>query len=117
MILRFLTDQDFNDDIVAEVRSKKPDLDLISVREIGMARASDPNILEWAAQNDRVLLTHDVNTMTAHATQRLRAGLSLAGVVIVPQLLSIGKAVEDILLIVELGDSRDVEDQLLFLPL
>ncbi len=40
--------------------------------------AADPAVLAWAAAEERVLLTHDVATMTASAYERVRNGQFLA---------------------------------------
>ena len=52
--------------------------------DVGLLGKSDPMVLEWAAREMRVLLTHDVRTMRYHAYARLAAGLSMPGVFVVP---------------------------------
>lgn len=44
------------------------------VQDAGLSGSDDPTVLEWAAQEGRVLLTHDVATITHHAYERVRAG-------------------------------------------
>lgn len=117
MSLRFLTDEDFIESIVEQLRAKLPDLDIVSVRDVGLARRLDPVILAWAARNGRVVVTHDVSTMTDHASARLAAGLPLTGLIIVPQRLPIGRAVEDLLYIATEGTESDLANQFYFLPL
>jgi predicted nuclease of predicted toxin-antitoxin system len=34
---------------------------------MGLSEADDPTVLEWAAQHNRVVLTHDIATMTNFA--------------------------------------------------
>ena len=55
-------------------------------------------MLEWAAGENRVLLTHDVATMTHHAYERVQAGLPMPGVFEVGRRVAIGEAIDDILL-------------------
>ncbi len=62
-MLRFLSDENFNGDIVRGLFLRKPDLDLVRVQETGLRKADDPTILAWAAEQDRILLTHDRATM------------------------------------------------------
>jgi predicted nuclease of predicted toxin-antitoxin system len=38
-------------------------LDLVRVQEVGLRTADDPDILEWAAAQGRVLVTRDRDTM------------------------------------------------------
>ena len=78
--LRFVIDEDFDNDILRRVLRRLPELAIVRSQDVGLSGAKDPVILQWAAQEGRVLLTHDVSTMTAHAAARVRAGLPLPGV-------------------------------------
>jgi predicted nuclease of predicted toxin-antitoxin system len=64
-VLRFAADENFNNDIVRGLLRRKPNLDIVRVQDVGLAGADDPTILEWAAREGRILLTHDVSTITA----------------------------------------------------
>src|SRR5579864_5411153 len=96
---RFLADENFNRDILRGLMRLNPKLDIVRVQDIGLSGADDPAVLEWAASNGRMLLTHDVATMTRYAYERAQAGLRMPGVFEVPRSLSLGRAIEDILLI------------------
>jgi len=78
--LRFLVDEDFDNDILRGVLRKVPGLDIVRVQDVGLSGAKDPEVLEWAAQAGRVLLTHDVSTMTTHAGARVNSGSAMPGV-------------------------------------
>lgn len=67
----------------------------------------DPLVLEWAARHGRVLLTHDVNTMLAHAESRVRRGLGHPGIVKVPQSLAVGRAIDEIAFLAEAANPED----------
>jgi Domain of unknown function (DUF5615) len=54
-MLRLLIDEDVHGDIVDGLRRRQPALDLVRVHDIGLSRTPDPLILEWAAQQGRVL--------------------------------------------------------------
>jgi predicted nuclease of predicted toxin-antitoxin system len=43
-------------------------------KHAGLSGADDPDILAWAAADDRVVLTHDVATMIAFAYARVNCG-------------------------------------------
>ncbi|HEX9652893.1 MAG TPA: DUF5615 family PIN-like protein [bacterium] len=79
-MLRLAADENFNRDIVRGLLRRKPDLDIVCIQDVGLSQAEDPTILEWAANENRVLLTHDVSTITRYAYERLQAGLSIPGV-------------------------------------
>jgi predicted nuclease of predicted toxin-antitoxin system len=38
---------------------RQPDIDIIRVQDVGLSGEDDPIVLEWAAQEGRILLTHD----------------------------------------------------------
>ena len=74
-------------------------------------------VLEWAAQEGRILLTHDVSTLTHYAYARVAAGKPMPGVFEVPRAVQIGVAIEDILLLAECSLDSEWEGQVRYLPL
>lgn len=116
-MIRFLTDEDFENDILRGVVLKLPDLDIVRVQDVGLLRESDPVVLEWAARETRVLLTHDIRTMRRYAYARLESGLSMPGVFVVPQSLPISQAIEEVLLLAGCSVEGQWEGQVRFLPL
>lgn len=83
---------------------------------MGLRTASDFEILAWAAETGRVVLSHDARTMPRHAHERFRQGLPMPGLVVVPQRLGTGAAIEDLELLLA-GDRSDFENQIIYLPL
>ena len=59
-VLRFLADEDFDNDIVRGMLRRLSRMDIVRVQDVGLSGALDPRVLEWAAREGRVLLTHDV---------------------------------------------------------
>jgi len=74
-MLRFAADENFNNNIIRGLLRRQPELDIIRVQDVGLRGADDPTVLGWAAQEGRVLLTHDVATITQYAYERMEAGL------------------------------------------
>jgi hypothetical protein len=68
-------------------------------REAGHSGRADSEVLAWAADEARGLLTHDVTTMTRHALERIARGASMPGVIAVHQRLPIGSVVDDLVLV------------------
>jgi len=62
-MLRLAADENFNNDIVRGLWRRESELDIVRIQEVGLSGADDPTVLEWAAREGRVLLTHDVTTM------------------------------------------------------
>ncbi len=73
-MLRLLADENCSNDIVRGLWRRQPDLDLVRVQDVGLSGAADSAVLEWAAETGRLLLTHDVSTITKYAYQRVMAG-------------------------------------------
>jgi hypothetical protein len=116
-MLLLAADENFNNDIVRGLLRRKPDLDIVRIQDVGFSGADDPTVLEWAAQERRVLLTHDVSTVTHYAYERVEAGQSMPGVFEVSRDVPIGVAVEDILLLAECSLDDEWEGQVQYLPL
>ncbi|MBI2331115.1 MAG: DUF5615 family PIN-like protein [Chloroflexi bacterium] len=116
-MLLLISDENFNNDIVRGFLRRKPDLDIVRVQDVGLRSAEDPVILEWAAREGRILITHDAATMSHFAYERVKAGMTMSGVIEVPDDLPIGTAIEDLLLLAEYSDRNEWENQVLYLPL
>lgn len=115
--LRWLADENFNNDILRALFRRNPTLDIVRVQDVGVDGADDPALLAWAAAASRVLLTHDVSTITAYAYDRVKNGDRMPGVFEVSRDVPIVVAVEDILLISECSRPDEWEGQVRYLPL
>ena len=116
-MLRLAADENFNNDIVRGLLRRKPELDIVHIQDVGLSGADDPTVLEWAAREGRVLLTHDVTTMTRYAYERVRAGQPMPGIFEVSRAVSIGRAIEDIVLLAECSLEGEWKGQVRYLPL
>jgi len=116
-MLKFVADHNFDNAILKGLKRKLPELDIIRVQDIGHAESDDPVILDWAAHEGRVLLTHDMATMTFFAYERVRKGQAMPGVFEVPDQLPIGDAISDLLLLAQGSLDAEWEGQIIYLPL
>jgi hypothetical protein len=116
-VLRFLADENFNNDIVRGLLRRRPDFDIVRVQEVDLGGADDPAVLDWAAQEGRILLTHDVNTVTKFAYERVTAGLAMSGVIEVRRNIPLSVVIEDLLLIAEASSPEEWENGVGYLPL
>ena len=112
-----MTDEDFNGHIIRGVFRLLPSLDLVRIQDVGLLSASDPDVLEAAATDARILLTHDAQTMPHHAYDRVRTGEPLPGVFVCPQSLAIGMAVNELALLAEYSEEGEWENKIVYLPL
>jgi hypothetical protein len=116
-MVRFLADENFNNQIIRGLLRQNPKIDVARVQDVGLSGADDPAVLAWAAKQGRIVLTHDVATMTRFAYERIQAGLSMPGMFEVSRRVPLGLAIEEILLLVECSLEGEWEGQVRFLPL
>lgn len=115
--MKLLADENFNQHIVRAIRRLRPAIDLVSAQEVGLGKVSDPDILEWAANQHRVVLSHDVQTLIAFAFQRVEMGMPMPGVIIVRDAFNTRATVEDLLIIVECSFEGEMDGQVRYVPL
>jgi hypothetical protein len=116
-VIRLLVDQNFNGHILDGLTRRDPALEVVHVRDVGLATAPNPRVLEWACVQGRVLLTHDRRTIPAFAHARVAAGLGMPGVFLVSDDMPIGQAIGEILLAVHCLSPDECKDVVKFFPL
>jgi predicted nuclease of predicted toxin-antitoxin system len=116
-MLRLVSDADFNGRVLRALRRSDPSLDVVRVQDVGLRTAPDPDVLEWAATEGRVVLTRDQGTMVGFAYARVGAGLPMPGVVVTRDYLPIGLQVQDILIVAHCSAPNGLADQVVFIPL
>jgi Domain of unknown function (DUF5615) len=116
-MLLLAADENFNNNIVRGLRRRNPAIDVVRIQDAGLMSAADPDILEWAAQSGRVLLTHDVSTMTRHAFERVNASKPMPGLFEVGRHVPVSVAIEEIELVAECSFDGEWEGQVRYLPL
>jgi predicted nuclease of predicted toxin-antitoxin system len=82
-MVHLLSDENFNGDIVRGRFLRYQDLDLLRVQDVGLEEAEDPDILAWAAVNNRIILTHDRATMPDFAYARVATEQLMPGVFVI----------------------------------
>ncbi|MBC8009488.1 MAG: DUF5615 family PIN-like protein, partial [Burkholderiales bacterium] len=71
----------FDNNVLRALRRENADVDIVRVQDTEMVQADDPDVLEWAANEGRILLTHDVRTMPHYAYERVRDNLPMLGII------------------------------------
>ena len=115
--IRFLIDEDFDNDILRGVVRRLPEFNAVRVQDVGLSNTHDTRVLAWAAQENRVLLTHDISTMKSYAYARVAEGLPMPGMFVVGQFLPVSEAIEAVLLVAECSVDGEWEGQVRHLPL
>jgi hypothetical protein len=112
--VRFLADEDIDVDIVDGLRAREPSIDILDVKTAGLRGSDDPALVALAAQQNRILISHD---RTRHFCERVARGESSPGLFIVPkQPSSIGETIEWLLLVWAASQSEEWRDQIVYLP-
>jgi Domain of unknown function (DUF5615) len=116
MPIRFQADADLNLVIVSAVVRRVPAIDFRTATSARLAGLEDQDVLEVAAGDDRILVTHDQATMPRHFGVFLRLQHS-PGVIVVPQYLPLREAADDLILIWTATKAEEWTDRIAFLPI
>lgn len=79
-MIRLLADENFNGDILRGLQRRVPAIDVPRVQDLSIRGADDEAVLEWAAAEGRMVLTHDVSTLIDFAWKRVASGRRHSGV-------------------------------------
>ncbi len=116
-MIKLVTDENFDGDVLRGLVRRLPELDVVRVQDVGLAHTPDPNILAWAASQQRVLLTHDRETVPGFAYARVDVGEPMPGVFLVSDHMPKGQAIDQLLLAIQCLDPDDCENQEHHFPL
>ncbi len=106
-MLRLLADENLDIAVVRSLLRLIPHLDLVRAQAVGLGSMPDETVLAWAAQQSRILLTHDSKTVPPLANGRIAGGHSMPGVIIIPWTAAVGPVIEDLLLAIGASEAAD----------
>jgi predicted nuclease of predicted toxin-antitoxin system len=115
--LRYLLDENCNARIFRGLLRRAPQLNILTIHEAGLRGDLDAAILEFAAMEQRVVVSHDVRTMPVHAKARLLATKPMSGLILISQDYPVGQAIDDLVLIAEVSTVEEWQGKIIFLPL
>ena len=115
-MIRFQADADVHHSIVLAVRRREPAIDFASAGASGLEGLPDPDVLEFAASQGGILITHDRRTMLQHFRRRLEEGKSSPGVFLVSQFAPFGPVVEVLVMVWAVSDYAERQNQVRHLP-
>jgi hypothetical protein len=111
-MLKLAADENFNGKIVRGLLRRNPHIDIIHIRDTEIYQADDPIVLEWAAQERRILLRHK---RSHHLSLCRRTGCcrsANAG-----RVSGSRPVIEDLVLLVECSLEGEWDGRIQFLPL
>src|SRR5689334_18198547 len=115
-MLKLIFDENFNHKILRGLKLRIPHLDYLVAQQVVPEGTDDPTLLEWAAQNNLVLVTHDLRTIPKYAYERVEAVQSMPGIIAVSKDLTIGQAIEELSLLVECTEQSELKNLVIYLP-
>lgn len=114
---RFLADENIDPALVLGLKRRVDGIDIVRVQEVGLRTLDDPTILQWTADEGRVLISKDVKTLPTFAHERIAAGLAMPGVLVLHSTVSMTAAIDDLALIAGATDADEWADRVVYLPL
>lgn len=116
MKIKFLADEDLRRALVLGLRGREPSASFVQAYEAGTRGKDDPTVLQIAAEQNRILVSHDVRTLPRHFRHFITRQSS-PGVFLIPQKLPLCTAIEQLLLIWLASEAEEWVNQIRFLPL
>jgi predicted nuclease of predicted toxin-antitoxin system len=104
-VLRFLADENFDGRVLRGLLHHLPGLDVVTVQERNPAGRPDPEVLQQAASEGRILLSYDRATMPPSAMARVGRGEPMPGLVVIRFGLPIGQTIDDLLVLNRTGQA------------
>jgi hypothetical protein len=115
--IRFLADEDVDIALIRGLRLREPSIDLLDVKSSGLRGTKDSALLAIAADQDRIVITHDRKTMISYFCERLAAGLPAPGLIVIPQQVgAIGPTIEWLLQIWAAANTDEWCNRIVFGP-
>ena len=98
------------------VLRQEPTIDFQTALAAGLEGVKDSEVLAIAAQQGRILVSHDRKTMPSGFAEFITTNHS-AGVIIISQKLSVEVAIEELLMIWAISSAEEWVDRIAKLPL
>ena len=115
--MKFLADENFNNDILRGVWRRIPDAQFICVQDTGLVEADDRRVLEYAAEQGYIVLSHDENTTRGYFYDRVKAGLPVSGLFLVHKQTPIGEVIDGLELIILASSESEWIGKVTYVPI
>lgn len=115
MRVRFQADADLEGRILRGLRRIAPEIDIRTAADASLAGMKDPEVLQFAADIGRILVSQDRRTMPAHFA-RFSARAQSPGVILLREGISISRAIEELILVWSASDAEEWKGRLVWIP-
>ncbi len=113
---KFLADENFDGRVLRELTRRLSSMEVTRVQDVQLQGIKDELILEWAALNGYILLTHDAKTMTRFAYERIAQDLLMPGIVVIKRTSSVGQIVRELEILITCTMYDEWENHIWFVP-
>lgn len=115
-MLRLLADSSLNHHLLTACRRRAKTIDFLSATKARIERLSHTELLHFAAEEDRILVTHDIHTLPVQFTRYLASGAFSPGVFLIHPQTPIADATGWLEVASLAADPTDWQDQILEIP-
>jgi hypothetical protein len=115
MKVLYQADNDLRKAIVRGATRREPQMNFRSAQSARLDGIPDPEVLAFAADEGRILISHDFQTMPMHFRQ-FTQGRRSPGVLLVRQDLPVGEAIETLLLVWRASEADEWVNRLCLVP-
>lgn len=116
-MVRFLADASLHHAIVSGCLRRDPAIDFLSAHLAKLDGIPDPDVLAIAAEQGRILVTHDFQTMPRHFGEFVEARGSSPGVFLVKQRTPLAHVIDALMLVWAASDPEEWKNRILEMPL
>ena len=114
---RFQADNDLRGAIRTGVLRREPSIDFQSAHSAGLDGVPDPEVLRLAAEQGRILVSHDENSIPGFFQTFVAAGNRSPGVFMVSQGAPLGAVIESVVLVWVASDADEWSGRIVWLPI
>lgn len=115
-MIRFLADANLHHAIVSGCLRREPAIDFLSAHEAKLEGLPDAEMLAFATQQNRILVTSDLRTMPRHFGDFLEANGQCAGVFLVKQRTLLADVIEALVLVWSGSDADEWKNRVVEIP-
>lgn len=117
--IRYLLDENMPHAVRDQLLLREPEMPVLVIGdEMAPALgAPDPVILKWIERNGYILISRNRRTIPRHLREHLAAGHHVPGIFLLRRRFSLGRLIEDLLLIQGALEPGEYQDRIEYLPL
>jgi hypothetical protein len=116
MRVRYQADADLDGRVLRGLRRVAVEIDFRTASDAGLEGMQDSEVLQIAADSERILVSQDRRTMPTHFA-RFLSGARSPGVILLQEAIPIATAIEELALIWAASDAVEWIDRLIWIPI